>query len=283
MAPAPRTKARRSGRSRRCSPPRAASSSRATPRRRTPATGWRPSSPNPTRLWSKRPARRQRRSTQLLRPLVVLGRRLEAVLTDGPDWMDGQARARIEGAIASLGWRADPVGGWLALLARIGGPADPDFVDWLAVDRVEGREYDVGLHRRWLDPTRPLAELVLKPAHGVLVTSATLNGGGDTDVAESRTGAHHLVAPARAFRRRQPVRLRHAVRGADRHRYQARRSARAGQRLWPADRSPRRAARSACSPRSGGCAASMPASPIGSRAKACRSTPSMSIRSTPAR
>ena len=39
----------------------------------------------------------------LLRPLVALGRRLEAVLADAPDWMDGAARARIEGAIASLG------------------------------------------------------------------------------------------------------------------------------------------------------------------------------------
>src|SRR3546814_11910773 len=82
--------------------------------------------------------------------------------------MDGPARARIEGAIASLGWRAETVGAWLALLARIGGPADPDFVDWLAVDRIEGREWDIGLHRRWLDPTRPFAEAVLKPAHGAL-------------------------------------------------------------------------------------------------------------------
>jgi ATP-dependent DNA helicase DinG len=39
---------------------------------------------------------------------------------------------------------------------RIGGPADPDFVDWLAVDRVDGREYDVAVNRRWLDPTRRL-------------------------------------------------------------------------------------------------------------------------------
>ena len=30
------------------------------------------------------------------------------------------------------------------------------------------------LHRHWLDPTRPLAKAVLEPAHGVLVTSATL-------------------------------------------------------------------------------------------------------------
>ena len=129
----------------------------------------------------------------LLRPLVALGRRLEAVLTEAPDWLDGPARARVEGAIASLDWRAETVAAWLSLLARVGGPADPDFVDWLAVDRVEGREYDIGLHRHWLDPTRPFAEIVLKPAHGALVTSATLTGGGDWSVAEARTGAPHLA------------------------------------------------------------------------------------------
>ena len=135
----------------------------------------------------------------LVRPLVTLGRRLEAVLQEAPDWMDGPARARIEGAIASLGWRTETVGAWLALIARIGGPADREFVDWLAVDRVEGREYDVGLHRHWLDPSKPFAETVLKPAHGALITSATLRAGGDWDVAEARTGAVHLLRPAARF------------------------------------------------------------------------------------
>ena len=62
-------------------------------------------------------------------------------------------------------WNGGQVEGWISqepdhrpLLARIGGPADPDFVDWMTVDRVEGREYDIGIHRHWLDPTRPLAE-----------------------------------------------------------------------------------------------------------------------------
>ncbi|MCE3544159.1 hypothetical protein LXJ56_28690, partial [Escherichia coli] len=78
-----------------------------------------------------------------------------------------------------------------------------DFVDWLAVDRIEGREYDMGLHRHWLDPTRPFAKVVLEPAHGALVTSATLKGGGGTGdddwaTAEARVGAPHLArAPAR--------------------------------------------------------------------------------------
>ncbi|MEH3102837.1 MAG: ATP-dependent DNA helicase [Sphingomonas phyllosphaerae] len=140
----------------------------------------------------------------LVRPMVALGKRLEAVLAEGPDWLDGPARARVEGAIASLGWRAETVASWLALLARVGGPADPRFVDWLAVDRVEGREYDIGLHRRWLDPTLPFAETVLKGAHGALVTSATLTAGGDWDIAEARVGAPHLPRAAGRFQVKSP-------------------------------------------------------------------------------
>ncbi|MDX3910276.1 MAG: ATP-dependent DNA helicase [Sphingobium sp.] len=140
----------------------------------------------------------------LLRPLTHLAKRLEAVIEDAPDWVDGQARARIEGAIASLGWRCDLVAAWLALLSRIGGPADPDYVDWLAVDRYEGREYDIGIHRHWLDPTKPLAQTVLKPAHGVIVTSATLKGGGGWDLAEARSGTLHLPRPAARFEAASP-------------------------------------------------------------------------------
>src|SRR3546814_4133587 len=78
----------------------------------------------------------------LLRPLMALGKRLEALIEDPPDWLDGQARARVDGARHSLGTRIDTLGGWLSLLGRVGGPANPDFVDWLAVDRYDGREFD---------------------------------------------------------------------------------------------------------------------------------------------
>lgn len=139
----------------------------------------------------------------LHRPLVQLGRRLEAVMADAPDWLDGPARARIEGAIASLGWRVETLAAWIALLGRVGGPADGDFVDWLAVDRAEGREYDIGIHRHWLDPSRPLAELVLKPAHGVIVTSATLSNG-DWAAAEARAGVPHLPRAAARFEAPSP-------------------------------------------------------------------------------
>jgi len=129
---------------------------------------------------------------ELRAPLIRLGVRLEALLEEPPDWLDGQGRARIEGARHSLTWRVDTLSAWEALLDRLGGPADPNFVDWLAVDRSEAREYDIGIHRRWLDPMKPFAKVVLEPAHGVIMTSATLRDGEDWDKAVVRSGAPEI-------------------------------------------------------------------------------------------
>ena len=129
----------------------------------------------------------------LRQPLIRLGHRLESVLEDGPDWLDGPGRARIEGARHSLAWRVDLLAAWEALLERLGGPADPEFVDWLAVDRSEAREFDIGIHRRWLDPMKPFAKTVLEPAHGVVMTSATLRDGNDWAEAARRSGVEHIA------------------------------------------------------------------------------------------
>jgi ATP-dependent DNA helicase DinG len=128
-------------------------------------------------------------------PLIKLGVRLEALAEEPPDWLDGPGRARIEGARHSLAWRIDTLAAWEALLDRLGGPADPDFVDWLAVERSDAREFDVGLHRRFLDPMKPFARVVLEPAHGVMLTSATLRDGEDWNAALARSGALHLESP----------------------------------------------------------------------------------------
>jgi len=134
----------------------------------------------------------------LRQPLHRLGARLEAILADPPDWLDGSGRARIEGARHSLAWRIDLIGAWEALLQRLGGPVDPEFVDWLALDRSDAREFDVGLHRHHLDPMKPFAATVLQPAHGVMLTSATLKdrtgaAGDDWETAVARSGAAHVA------------------------------------------------------------------------------------------
>lgn len=140
----------------------------------------------------------------LRQPLMRLALRLEALIEEGPDWLDSSARARIEGARGAIGWRTDLLASWIGLLARLGGPGDPEFVDWLALERSEGREWDIGLHRRYLDPMKPFAEAVLAGAHGVMLTSATLSDGaetqsGDWTSAVERSGAPHLEVHPRLF------------------------------------------------------------------------------------
>jgi len=96
---------------------------------------------------------------------------------------------------------------WIAMLDDLDGARDPEFVDWFEIAREDGRDADIGLERHWVDPTIPLARDVLQPAHGALITSATLrdisaNGSGgegvdDWQSAEVRTGAAHLTEPPR--------------------------------------------------------------------------------------
>jgi len=140
----------------------------------------------------------------IAKPLTILEQRLEALVSDPPDWLDGAARARAEGAAASLKWRIDLLRAWIAMLARAAGEGDPDFVDWLAVDRFEGREFDIGMHRRWVDPMKPVSDIVLKPAHGVIATSATLRSGGDWENAQQRTGGLHLAQRPKEFSATSP-------------------------------------------------------------------------------
>ncbi len=128
----------------------------------------------------------------LRQPLIRLGMRLEALLEEPPDWLDSAGRARLEGARHSLSWRVETLSAWESLLDRLGGAADPEYVDWLAVDRSESREFDIGIHRRWLDPMKPFAQVVLEPAHGVILTSATLRDGDDWTKAVARSGAAQI-------------------------------------------------------------------------------------------
>jgi ATP-dependent DNA helicase DinG len=74
-------------------------------------------------------------------------------------------------------------------------PDDPDFVDWFEATFLYGRVVDAACRRHWVDPTEPLRAAVLSPAHGVLVTSATLVDPALEDpfaLAEMRTGAARL-------------------------------------------------------------------------------------------
>lgn len=153
---------------------------------------------------------------RLALPLQVLGKSLAALLDDEAAELESATRSRIEGICRSIERRVlMPLAGWKSMLDRIsllgghgiGGaamPAEQNYVEWFSVERIDGRDLDVGMHRHWIDPTIPFAKAVVEPAHGVVVTSATLKDGSgnvETDwrTAERRTGAVHLnCAPLRA-------------------------------------------------------------------------------------
>ncbi|MBL8674181.1 MAG: ATP-dependent DNA helicase, partial [Rhodospirillales bacterium] len=153
----------------------------------------------------------------ILKPALALRRALLAKLDDEAAELDTAARNRIEGVSRSLLNRCEiQLRAWIGMLRELElEAARPAFVDWFAIDRSDGREFDVGMYRHYLDPTEPFAEAVVKPAHGVVVTSATLrdwSGANDPPpapaiglataesadwvAAEARTGARHLAAPA---------------------------------------------------------------------------------------
>ncbi|HEV2365790.1 MAG TPA: ATP-dependent DNA helicase [Caulobacteraceae bacterium] len=143
-------------------------------------------------------------------PLLDLRRGLADMLDEEADELAAAERARIEGALRGLDRRAGlQLPAWRAMLAAIArDEADhPDFVDWFEASFLYGRLVDGAFRRHWVDPTEPLAGAVIAPAHGVLVTSATLADPALDDpfaLAQMRTGAARLPAPAKTVRLASP-------------------------------------------------------------------------------
>lgn len=141
-------------------------------------------------------------------PLCTLERRLRALLEDEAATLETQQRQRIEAARRSIARRAilrlEAWGGMLRAL--LDPPAEPgtrpQHVYSFRLERRGGADRDAGMQRHWLDPTVPFAGTLAAPAHGLLITSATLRDTGEADAesaweaAEARVGAVHLPSPA---------------------------------------------------------------------------------------
>jgi ATP-dependent DNA helicase DinG len=139
----------------------------------------------------------------LKRPMERLAKALAAKLDDEAAELSTHERGRIEAMSRSLRRRGElMLGGWLSMLQRLNGPPNVLMVEWFSVEQQGQWQIDVGLHSHWLDPTEPLALAVLRPADGVIITSATLkdrppNVPDDWENAEMRTGAVHLPYPVK--------------------------------------------------------------------------------------
>jgi len=143
-------------------------------------------------------------------PLMALARALEDVLDDEAATLGPSERARIEGALRGLDRRARmTLPAWRSMLRAIDEDSedDPDFVDWFDATFLYGRVVDAACRRHWVDPTEPLTNAVIAPAHGVLVTSATLADPTLADpfaLAEMRTGAARLPDRPKTLRLASP-------------------------------------------------------------------------------
>jgi len=129
-----------------------------------------------------------------------LSGRLRARFENPDDPPEPGLRQRLDATVRGLDRRANlQVAAWSRLLRDLGEPPRTDTIDWLALDRIEGLETDLGVNRNWVDPGLPFAELVAQPAHGLVVTSATLtDGAADPEAAwrgaEAGTGLRHMLA-----------------------------------------------------------------------------------------
>jgi ATP-dependent DNA helicase DinG len=123
---------------------------------------------------------------------------LRRPLEDPENPSDPTTRQRLDATVRILDRRAElHLGAWSALLRELAAPPRPDTVEWMSLDRFEGSETDVAVNRHWVDPGRAFAEAVARPAHGLVVTSATLTDGeADPEIAwsaaEAATGLRHL-------------------------------------------------------------------------------------------
>jgi ATP-dependent DNA helicase DinG len=150
----------------------------------------------------------ERALARLAEPAATLLHRLEEKLDAEADELDTATRSRIEAACRSLRRRVlDRVNIWRAMLSALAAPRPepgerPAHIYFLRLDRREGFDRDTAFLRHHLDPTQPFAITLVAPAHGLLITSATLRDAGtdnaeaDWEAAESRVGSTHLPSPA---------------------------------------------------------------------------------------
>jgi ATP-dependent DNA helicase DinG len=143
---------------------------------------------------------------QLRLPLVALRARFLERLETEAETLEATTRQRLEGTARSLKRRAiDSLAAWRRILDGLAAEAKPGerpgYIEFLKLDREGGADRDVALFSHLLDPTQAFIETIANPAHGMVITSATLRDGIDDAEeawagAEARTGAAHLAAPA---------------------------------------------------------------------------------------
>lgn len=137
---------------------------------------------------------------KLQKPMQDLARIFHKKLTDDEEGLlDSDTRKRLDSVASSLERRATlTLQAWIHMLENLDrGETQPEFVDWMEIERSNGKATDVGYYRHHVDPMKPFATSMAPHLHGMAVTSATLRDTSDNDDtswqnARLRTGAKYL-------------------------------------------------------------------------------------------
>ena len=137
---------------------------------------------------------------KIKKPMLSLAAKLRKRLKEHANTLESDTRKRLDALQSSLERRAQmSIGAWIDMLESLQKKSDADqnFVDWMEIERSDGRTVDIGLYRHWIDPMIPFAQSLKPHAHGVVMTSATLRDGTEDPtenwtVARKRTGAGYL-------------------------------------------------------------------------------------------
>ena len=137
---------------------------------------------------------------RLLTPIEALKKILHMRLENDNGEMNGDMRKRFDALSASLERRGSlTLKSWIAMLKTLQeGEIDKAFVDWLEIERVDGKAMDVGFFRHYVDPMQAFAASIRPHLHGMAVTSATLCDHSEDEqanwkAASERSGAQYLT------------------------------------------------------------------------------------------
>ncbi len=132
----------------------------------------------------------------LKKPMVALSKAMYAVLEQEDNDLESDARRRIDSLAQSIERRAvTQIKPWIEMLISLQTEDIPSqFSDWMEIEKKEGRAFDIGLYRHWIDPMKPFATAIVPHVHGLAITSATLKGREDErwDTAKMLTGADYI-------------------------------------------------------------------------------------------
>jgi ATP-dependent DNA helicase DinG len=139
----------------------------------------------------------------LLKPIENLQKILQTRLENDNGEMSADTRKRFDALCASLERRGCiTLKSWIQMLQTLEEAQNVDgFVDWMEIERVDGKAVDVGMYRHFIDPMKPFSTVIRPHVHGMSVTSATLcdhtgDEAQDWQAAGERSGARYLTNDA---------------------------------------------------------------------------------------